>query len=239
MRRWVRRTVLLIVLGIVGVGVMPAHAGGPTSVLLSASDVGKVVATGYQDKAYEELRRLLDTQAAGEAGPHDIGPAIRATWLIHDVTPWRTDVIYPDAPGGPWISTVLDLDSADGLTGARFWHRAADSVQLIKLLVSLDLLHGKPANGRQPTTAPATTAPPTTAPATTEPATTEPGATAPVVPEPDGAAAGDTPVTALKIEEKPLLGWRWSIPGFLLGAAAAYLALRYLPRRNWQLIDEE
>jgi hypothetical protein len=217
---------LLIVLGIVGVGALPAHAGGPTSVLLSASEVGKVVATGYQDKAYEDLRRLLDTQEAGEGGPHDIGPAIRATWLIHDVTPWRTDVIYPDAPGGPWISTVLDLDSADGLTGAPFWHRAADSVQLIKLLVSLDLLHGKPADGRQPTTAPPTPAPPTTAP---------------VVPEtsPDVAVAGDTPVTALKIEEKPLLGWRWSIPGFLLGAAAAYLALRYLPRRNWQLIDEE
>jgi hypothetical protein len=212
---------LLIVLGIVGVGVLPAQAGGPTSVLLSAPEVGKLAATGYQDKAYAELQRLLDTPAAAEGGEHAIGPAIKATWLIHDETPWRSDVIYPDAPGGPWIATVVDVNSTDGLNGAPVWHRPTDAVQLIKLLVSLDLLHRTPRNGGQTTTAPP--------------------ATAPVVPEtsPDVAVAGDTPVTAAKIEEKPLLGWRWSIPGFLLGAAAAYLALRYLPRRNWQLIDEE
>jgi hypothetical protein len=190
-------------------------------VLLSAPEVGKLAATGYQDKAYEQLQRLLDTPAAAEGGEHAIGPAIRATWLIHDVTPWRTDVIYPDAPGGPWIATVVDVNSTDGLNSAPVWHRPTDGVQLIKLLVSLDLLHGKPKNGRQ-----TTTAPPTTAPAVPETS-------------PEVVVAGDTPATALKIEEKPLLGWRWSIPGFLLGAAAAYLALRYLPRRNWQLIDEE
>lgn len=216
MRRWVRRTVLLIVLGVVGVGVMPAQAGGPTSVLLSAPELGKVVATGYQDKAYEELRRLLDTPEAGEGSNHEIGPSIRATWLIHDVQPWRTDVIYPDAPGGPWIATVLDVNSTDGLNGTPIWHRATDSVQLLKLLVSLDLLHGKPINPRP------------TPQATDAPAT--------VVPE---TAATETPVTAQKIEEKAMLGWRWSIPGFLVGAVAAYLALRLLPRRNWQLIDEE
>lgn len=224
MSRWVRRTVLLIVLGIVGVGVLPAHAGGPTSVLLSAPEVGKLVATGYQDKAYEELQQLVDpTQARPEPGneQHAVGPAIRATWLIHDTTPWRTDVIYPDAPGGPWIATVQDVDSSEGLNGEPVWHRATDAVRLIKLLVSLDLLHGKPANGRL--------APPTTG---------APLTTAPAVPERSPEVA-DTPVTALKIEQKPLLGWRWSIPGFLLGAVAAYLALRYLPRRNWQLIDEE
>lgn len=222
MNRWVRRTFLLIVLGIVGVGVLPAQAGGPTSVLLSAPDTGKVVATGYEDKAYGELQRLLDTASQGIADgeQHDSGPAIRATWLIHDVTPWRLDVIYPDAPGGPWIATTEDPSGASDLSGKPVWHRATNDVQLIKLLVSLDLLNGKRKPG-------STSGGPTTLP--------QPAPQAP----PEVVAVDETPASALKVEQKPLLGWRWSIPGFLLGAAAAYLALRYLPRRNWQLIDEE
>jgi hypothetical protein len=228
MSRWVRRTVLLIVLGIVGAGVLPAQAGGPTSVLLSTPELGKVVATGYQDKAYGELQRLLDTKSREAPGnePHSVGLSVRATWFIHDEQPYRRDVIYPDAPGGPWIATVKDLNGTAGSTAEPVWHRAADPVQLIKLLVSLDLLHGK-ANGQPATQAPATNPPATDPPATSAPST------------PEAAVVDDTPATALKIEEKPLLGWRWSIPGFLLGAIAAYLALRYLPRRNWQLIDEE
>lgn len=222
MKRWVRRTVLLIVLGIVGVGALPAQAGGPTSVLLSAPNAGKVVAASHEDKAYRDLQRLLDTGSGDIADQerHEVGPFIRATWMIHDVMPWRLDVIYPDAPGGPWIATTEDPSGSGKLSDTPVWHRAADDVQLIKLLVSLDLLDGKRKDG-------STSGGPTTLP---QPAQQTP---------PEVAAVDDTPTTALKIEEKPLLGWRWSIPGFLLGAAAAYLALRHLPRRNWQLIDEE
>ncbi|WP_020389965.1 hypothetical protein [Kribbella catacumbae] len=218
MNRWVRRTVLLIVLGIVGVGALPAQAGGPTSVLLRAGDIGKVAAISYQDKAYSELEQLLNAESRDIPGEdsHEIGPSIQVSWLLHDIKAWRVDTIYPDAPGGPWIATTEGLNDQGQLPEKPVWHRATDDVQLVKFLVSLDLLHGTRKDGG-PTTLP-------------QPA--------PQIP-PEAAAVDDTPTTALKIEEKPLLGWRWSIPGFLLGAAIAYLALRYLPRRNWQLIDEE
>jgi hypothetical protein len=221
MRHWVRRTVLLIVLGVAGVGALPAHAGGPTSVLLSSPDNGKVVATGYEDKNYSELQALLDMEPKGsdDGVEHSSGTFIRATWLIHDMTPWRLDIIYPDAPGGPWIATTRSDLSTGELPDKPVWHRAADDVKLVKLLVDLGLLHGKGHNDAVggPTLLPA----------------------APQTPA-EVAAVDDTPTTTvLKTEQKPLLGWRWSIPGFLAGAAAAYLLIRLLPRRNWQLIDEE
>jgi hypothetical protein len=223
MKHWVRRTVLLIVLGVAGVGALPAHAGGPTSVLLSSPDNGKVVATGYEDKNYSELQELLDTEPTGPADgiEHSGGTFIRATWLIHDMTPWRLDIIYPDAPGGPWIATTQSDLSTGQLPDKPVWHRAADDVKLVKLLVDLGLLHRGPNDSDHfggPTLLPQ--APPQT----------------PV----EVAAVDDTPTTTvLKTEQKPLLGWRWTIPGFLAGAAATYLLIRLLPRRNWQLIDEE
>lgn len=225
MKRWMRRTVLLIVLGLAGVGALPAHAGGPTSVLLSAPNAGKVVAAGYEDKVYGQLQALLDTETSGIEVPeqqqeHASGNYVRATWMIHDMTPWRLDLIYPDAPGGPWIATT---ESAGGgqLPDKPVWHRATNDVQLVKLLVSLGLLHGNKNDSN-------TFGGPTTLPQAAPETPTE------------VAAVDDTPTaTVLKTEQKPLLGWRWSIPGFLVGAAAVYLFLRLAPRRHWQLIDEE
>jgi hypothetical protein len=222
MKHWVRRTVLLITLGILGVGVLPAAAGGPTSVLLSSPGNGKVVATGYEDRSYEELRGLLDTQPEeSDTEQHDIGTFVRATWLIHDMTPWRLDVIYPDAPGGPWIATTQDLDGSGKLPAKPTWHRATDDARLVKLLVTLGLLHGNRADG-------STFGGPTTLPQA-----------APQTPAEVAAVDDTSAATTLRTEQKPLLGWRWSIPGFVLGAAVTYLFLRYLPRRRWQLIDEE
>ncbi|GAA3543203.1 hypothetical protein [Kribbella ginsengisoli] len=221
MKHWVRRTVLLLVLGVAGAGTLPAHAGGPTSVLLSSPDNGKVVATGYEDKTYSELQMLLDAEPKGadDGVEHSSGTFVRATWLIHDMTPWRLDIIYPDAPGGPWIATTQSDLSTGKLPDKQVWHRATDDVKLVKLLVGLGLLHGKGHNEAVggPTLLPA----------------------APQTPA-EVAAVDDTPTTTvLKTEQKPLLGWRWTIPGFLAGAAAMYLLIRLLPRRNWQLIDEE
>ncbi|WBQ02285.1 hypothetical protein [Kribbella sp. CA-293567] len=232
MKHWVRRTVLLIALTTLGISALPAHAGGPTSVLLSSRDAGKVVATGYNDKAYAELQALLDTQPKGEADAehHGVGTFVRATWLIHDVTPWRLDVIYPDAPGGPWIATTEDRGGSGRLPDQPTWHRAADGVRLVKLLVSLGLLHRN--NSDRNNSDSGNFGGPTTLPQAAP-------QTPPEVAAIDDTATDDTATAAIRTEEKPLLGWRWSIPGFLLGAAATYLFLRYLPRRRWQLIDEE
>jgi len=219
----VRRTLALLaaVIAAVAVGAAPARAGGPTSVLLSSPP--KVVAVGYDDHAYDELQRL--TQVAGSKPSvgdeqHDLGNFVRAAWLIHDMSVWRLDIIYPDAPGGPWIATT---ESPDGKTMPEqpTWHTATDPAALLKLLGSLNLLagqrNGEPAYGG-PTSMGGMVAPaPADAPVTTpEPVT---------VPETQTATTG------------VFTGWRWTIPGFLLGAVIAVVALRLLPKRRWELID--
>jgi hypothetical protein len=101
------------------------------------------------------------------------------------------------------------------------WHRSADPVKMLKLLDALGLLGGKhggsgPTNlswndGTQATTAPVEQPVEQSAPASS--VTAQPGA---------------------------LTGWRWAIPGFVLGALIAVVAVRLMPRRRpWELVDVE
>jgi hypothetical protein len=219
----VRRTLALFValLTVAAFGATPAHAGGPTSVLLSAPP--EVVAFGYDDKQYDELQRLTDV--VGSPDPlskesHDVGRFVRATWLIHDLSVWRVDIIYPEAPGGPWIATRASTDGST-LPEKPLWHTPADRVGLLKLLSSLGLLDterdgvpswgGPTFYGEQSQEPPAQAAEPAAESAATQAASTS-----------------------------AFTGWRWTIPGFLLGAVIAVIAVRLLPkRRDWQLIDAE
>jgi hypothetical protein len=203
------------VLAVAASGVIPAEAGGPTSVLLSAPSVPKVVAAGYEDATYAKLQELTATDSNDKPGSghdHESGSFVRATWLIHDMMVWRLDIIYPDAPGGVWIATTQDTGSGQ-LSEQPVWHRATDSVQLTKLLDVLGLI-GNDDNffgGGGPTSLP------------------------------QGVPAAETPAAAtVKAEQGALSGWRWTIPGFALGAVAAWLTTRLLPkRRPWELIDAE
>jgi hypothetical protein len=231
MARWLRRTVLMFaVLLLTAIGVAPAQAGGPTSVLLSAPGIPKVVATGYYDKAYEELMLLVDTSSVPKVpGMQDkmSGPFVRATWLVHDMTVWRRDMIFPEASGGLWIATQL-IDDGGKTPNEPVWHRATNGAALIKLLNSLGLGHQ---TGEQDAGGPSTfPSLPTSGPVA------DGGATGSV-------SAGDAlqqPSQVIKADQGALSGWRWSIPGLLLGAAIAVVALRLLPRRRpWELIDEQ
>jgi hypothetical protein len=225
MARWFRRTVLAIVAVLVVAlsSVMPAVAGGPTSVLLSAPSVPRVVATGYEDKTYNDLTELIqstDRATAGNGGTsHESGEFIRATWLIHDMSVWRLDVIYPQAANGPWIATTT-IDENGRMSETPVWHRSSDWVKLLKLLDTLGLVGGKhgvsgPTNlssndGTQTTTTPAEQ---------------------PVVQQ---------PVETVKAQPGILTGWRWAIPGFVMGALIVVVAVRLMPRhRPWELVDVE
>jgi hypothetical protein len=225
MAHWFRRTVLAIVAVLVVAlsGVMPAAAGGPTSVLLSAPSVPRVFATGYEDKVYNDLTQLIQsTDTAGNvdtSGQHESGEFIRATWLIHDMSVWRLDVIYPQAANGPWIATTT-IDENGRMSETPVWHRSSDWVKLLKLLDTLGLVGGKhgvsgPTNlswndGTQTTTTPAEQ---------------------PVVQQ---------PVETVKAQPGILTGWRWAIPGFVMGALIVVVAVRLMPRhRPWELVDVE
>jgi hypothetical protein len=210
----VRRTLALVVtlLAVMALSTAPASAGGPTSVVLSAPP--NVTAFGYDDPRYDELRTLTEPNTREPGGDHRTGRFVRATWLIHDMTVWRIDIIYPDAPGGPWILTELTMGEVT--TTSPVWHRATDPTKLVRLLSDLKLLSGQFRGG--PALGDGYAAPEATPEATTEP-------------EPAPAPAAQVQSTSA------FTGWRWSIPGVLLGAALAFVALRLFPKRRWELID--
>ncbi|MET9311460.1 hypothetical protein ABZX12_06515 [Kribbella sp. NPDC003505] len=204
----VRRILVLVVL-LISLGATPAQAGGPTSVLLSAPP--SVIAFGYNDQQYSDLQQLVQTTAQHDEGTgesHAIGSFVRATWLIHDMSVWRIDVIYPDAPGGPWIAT--EEFTGELKPAQPTWHRSTAPVKLLQLLTSLKLLEGEFEGG--PTLS-------DEVPSQEQP-TTPPPVQTNVTASPDF-----------------FTGWRWIIPGILLGAAVAVVAVRLFPKRQWDLID--
>jgi hypothetical protein len=159
----------------------PAAAGGPTSVLLVVPGEGRTASlyTGQAD--YETLADLVGAfgdsgEATGSSGStdgvdHAIGTGATATWLIHDVSVWRVDRIYPDAPGGPWIASQTSFDgSGDIWSSPVQWHTATQAKVLMGLLTRLGLLDGRAAAAPADVAPPAIPAIPQEA---TEPATEE------------------------------------------------------------------
>jgi uncharacterized membrane-anchored protein YhcB (DUF1043 family) len=48
------------------------------------------------------------------------------------------------------------------------------------------------------------------------------------------------PVETVKAQPGILTGWRWAIPGFVMGALIVVVAVRLMPRhRPWELVDVE
>ncbi|WP_344158538.1 hypothetical protein [Kribbella yunnanensis] len=223
----IRRLLALpaVVLLLLTMATPAANAGGPTSVLLSAPP--QVIAFGYEDPEYTELQKLTNANGA-RGGPdqeqHDLGSFVRLTWLIHDMSVWRRDIIYPDAPGGPWIATTEITDEASAPTHPT-WHRATDPVALVKLLSSLKLLPGL-RNGEQTSGGP--TAVPQRQPEAQPPAATELPTTTEAPASTQSAATSDF-----------FTGWRWLLPGALLGALITWAATRFLRQRQWDLVDAD
>lgn len=216
MAHWFRRTVLVAsaVLMAASGGVTPAAAGGPTSVLLSASAIAKVAAVGYSDQAYVDLQEVVQAvDSTANSNPPTSAPesgrVIRAAWLIHDQTVWRLDTIYLDAAGGPWIATVESLEGRP--SGEPVWHRSTNPAKLEKILGELGLLGARAASAAPTTAAAAPSAPPAAAPTQT-----------------------------VQAETSALTGWRWALPGFALGLLVAVAAVRLVPRRRqWELVDAD
>ena len=78
-----------------------AHAGGPTSVLIVNPSAQRATGLYYTQASYDELARAIGgggDQPSGSLGKPasvdlDGQPGIRLTWMIHDVSVWRTDGI--------------------------------------------------------------------------------------------------------------------------------------------------
>ena len=199
-------------------GAAPAVAGGPTSVLLVAPASGMTASLYFTQPEYERLSSLVQGSATGRtdrSGEYNDGPTVRLTWLIHDVGVWRVDEVFVEDGSEPWIATRMSPDGGP-LPDQPVWHQPADARRLIQMLGTMRML--------------------------------DKGAIPLSMPEIQLPASTDSPPAAPAGPSSPrvsLSGWRWVLPGLLVGAGLAYVAVRLSPswqRRTpeprWDLIDE-
>jgi hypothetical protein len=203
-------------------GAEPAAAGGPTSVMLVSPGSGKAGALYISSPEYQLLDESIG-RGPGRSAPPSLADVmngeqrqITVSWLIHDVSVYRVDYVYPDAAGGPWVHS-RDA-TASGLPEKGVWHKAAQPKVLDSLLDRMGLMGPDKSLSMSAPDYPlgledsGTEAPDTA----TDPATATPQA----------AAAGDAGGPA---------DWWLSLTGLgvglAVGSAGTVLALRLISRR--------
>ncbi|WP_245685533.1 hypothetical protein [Streptomyces yerevanensis] len=211
---------LTVALALVLTGAPTAVAGGPTSVLLVSPYSGETASLYNSDEEYVRLSDLLpqrggDLERLQEKPPDldSIGRRINITWMIHDVTPWRVDMVHPDVPGSRsvWILTQLTLTHDALKPPKEVWHRAEKPDELRSLLTGLGVMSEHP-EGTNPASGPQDSSD---------------DASAAVPP-----GAGETPATTVTAATGADDGtdWWWAIPGLAAGAVLA-LVLRSFAAR--------
>lgn len=204
-------------------GATQASAGGPTSVLISNPATDSAAALYRSDADY---RTLLDAlEPAGEPavapGPGDIGAgSINITWLIHDVTVWRTDFVHLGSEDQVLVQTNTAPEGTSiSWESTGEWQVAADPQAVLDVLERAGVLSPKSSTGAEASV---------DAKAATD-AKTESAL---------GANGGQDEPASL------LTGWWWLLPGAAIGIAlglgarplAAELARRREPGPRHQLI---
>ena len=136
----------------------PAHAGGPTSVLLSNPSHGRVGALHQSQSDYQRLVDLVnayDPLAGDSARPgavSDTADAFRMTWMIHDMTVWRIDMVYETADG-VWIETRVEPSGAGDIFAREGrWNQLprSDKAVLSAVFRNAGILSGSPDKGAEP-----------------------------------------------------------------------------------------
>ncbi|MDX3214956.1 hypothetical protein PV318_05290 [Streptomyces sp. ME02-6991-2B] len=196
----------------------PAAAGGPTSVMLVSPGSGKAAAIYTSSPDYRELEQSLGN-GPEEKAPKSLSDVmndqhrqVTLTWLVHDVSVWKVDYVYPDGPGGVWFHSLPMGGSDEPEEGV--WRKAARSEDLRRLLGRLGVMGVDKGLGAS---APDYLAGPDDAAVVEE---------TPVA-APQAAAAGDGGGAD---------GWWLALPGLgvgvLAGSAGTVLTLRLISRRT-------
>jgi len=123
-----------------------AYAGGPTSVLLVDPGAGRAAALYHSSSDYQRLVDAINAYGS-DLGSADrpasvsetANDAYRLTWLIHDMTIWRIDRVYPTADDGLWLQTVADESGGDPFAQPGRWHRVTNPAALTAVLTSVGL----------------------------------------------------------------------------------------------------
>ncbi|MEV6106413.1 hypothetical protein AB0M28_17070 [Streptomyces sp. NPDC051940] len=129
---------------------------------------------------------------------------VTLSWLFRETAVWRTDRVYLDSPGGPWVQRFEARrgESVDVSDLPATWHRAAHPDTLLTLLTLLGVA-GTPSG-----------VPPNMNP----------------LPSLDLGSPDDA--TAQSGADRLTANWWWSLPGAGAGAALALAAPTALRRRR-------
>ncbi len=128
-----RRILAIAVLALAAATGLPAtaHAGGPTSVLLTQPGVS-AAGLYYTDEAYDDLLRLLPTdETRGKELPPGGGVDYSLTWMVHDFMPWRFDHVSVHGDGTAWVATTFSTDASAG------WQPVDRGTELADLLTAV------------------------------------------------------------------------------------------------------
>ena len=178
---------------------------------------GETASLYYSDGEYEKLERLLGPPGAGtRTRPPEANllaaRQINVTWMLHDVSPWRLDQVFPSADKGEvWIHTVENVPESVN----SFWHRTENPAQLRALLKDLGLMGEASGEGHA------------IFPAPEQEATGGAGEAAP--------SAAETPVSrtsSATADDGP--GWWWALPGLAAGAVLALVLRPFVLRMRWE-----
>ena len=201
-----RRTLVVVVLALWALIGLPgtAHAGGPTSVLITNPSTGEAAAFYYTSQEYADLERLLTDPSRRRPPDCPIGSGAgqyTVTWLIHDVQPWRIDTVHLDASGAAFATTRLVGDD-DSLAQESAQSQGGEIAQGAELAALLDRAVAGDSSraGSRTLVQPALTG----------------ESPQPSAPEPTTRWFS-------------LTGWRWIVPGVLIGVLASLLATRRRP----------
>jgi hypothetical protein len=202
----------------------PAHAGGPTSVLMTNPATGRAYALYYGDRAYQRLASAVGGFGAESGSAQrpqsvvdDFGSEIRLTWMIHDMSIWRIDRVRITPQDGTWVETLVQVADGDIFSRPANWHRAADLKLLMGSLKAAGLLAGS-------------------ARVTADPTSMVPPATAPTVAQavPTVAQTALAPVVATSRTAVPVPAMiaGAGVAGLAVGAVAALTLVRPRTRRD-------
>ncbi|WP_369376878.1 hypothetical protein [Streptomyces sp. cg36] len=235
-----------------------ALAGGPTSVLIVSPASHQTAARYYSDQQYSGLMTLLGEPNQGQKErPPGLDAAmgarqINVTWMVHDLSPWRVDRVYPSNDTATvWIHTAADIPRTEN----GYWHRARRPAELRALLTELGVMGPAREQGSPGIPPGEWTTPPADPQSAQDPQSAEGSGPGRAEPEPGGRATltagtddGSDTATSASVRvsasdssasgSSAVDGWWWTLPGLVLGAALALLlrgpALR-TARGSWRI----
>jgi hypothetical protein len=134
----------------------PAHAKGPTSVVMANGNLSRVEVLHYTEKAYERLTigvgafgPDIGSTSEPQSFPDDVRAGVRLTWLADEMVILRIDDVYFTTHDGIWIETLNADRQGHMFNLPARWHRAVNQKVLMASLTAAGMIAGSKPPARE------------------------------------------------------------------------------------------